>query len=397
MQGKFVEEIWTHDPAEDYVPAKFRRPCKYEAFVPSLVDGWSPDLSGELAGVVSDAERAVDSLGRSSTPAFGALARLLLRTEAIASSKIEGMQVGTRELARAEARHDLGATVGSEARAILAGIDAMQFAIDEASHRDESLAVSHLLQVHAVLMKNERSWTTPGQLRTVQNWIGGNDYNPCGADFVPPPPGEVELLLRDLMGACEDESLPTLVQAAVVHAQFETIHPFNDGNGRVGRALVHILLRRRGLVGGFVPPVSVVLANQRHVYIEALTRFRQGEYAPWIELFAASVAQSVVLARGYLAQVEALRERWRNQLRVQGPVPRTDAAVWLLIDQLPAHPVLTGPAAVASTGRTKPSVNQAIELLVEVGVLQPLSAGARNRSWEPVGLMDLVEALEKGE
>ena len=362
--------------------------------MPEQIARWTPRLPGDLAGIVADAERAVASLGQVQTPALAALARLLLRTEAIASSKIEGMQIGARELARAEARHDLGVSVGTEARSILAGIDAMQFAIDEASSGEVGVTKQHLLDVHSTLMAGEAAWTTPGRYRTVQNWIGGNDYNPCRAAFVPPPPDEVHALLDDLVAACASEALPAVVQCAIVHAQFETIHPFNDGNGRVGRALLHVVLRRRGLVRSFVPPVSVVLSNRRERYVDALTRFRAGEVEQLIELFAISLGRSVVLAQRYLAEVEELRTRWRSAVLSSVATPRADAAIWLLLDRLPAHPVLTGPAAVGSTGRSKPAVNQAIAQLVTAGVLEPLSISARNRSWEPVGLLELVERLE---
>lgn len=363
--------------------------------MPDGIADWSPALSGELAGIVADAERAIASFGRERLPALDALARLLLRTEAIASSKIEGMQVGVRELARAEARHDLGGSAGSEARSILAGVDAMQFAIDEAAGRASATTLGDLCDIHRLLMANEAPWTTPGRLRTVQNWIGGNDFNPCGADFVPPPPELVTGLMDDLMVACAGETLPVIVQCALTHAQFETIHPFNDGNGRVGRALIHVLLRRRGLASTFVPPISVVLARRRAQYISALTRFREGDPDPWIELFATAAARSAVLAARYLDDVEQLRERWRAMLAAHAPAPRSDAAAWVLLDALPARPVLTGPAAAALAGRSKPAVNQAIEQLVAAGVLEPLTRGARNRSWEPVGLVDLVTELEE--
>jgi Fic family protein len=395
MQGKLISATWIYDPADDYVPAAHRKACRYEAFVPHPIAGWTAQLTGALAGVVADAEHAVASLTAGHDPALNALARLLLRTEAIASSKIERMQVGTRELARAEAKQGLGSTIGVEARAILAGIDAMQYAIDEAAGEPNGLASARMLEIHRVLMKDAAPWTTPGQFRTEQNWIGGNNYNPCGADFVPPPPADVARLLADLTEASADDSLPTIVQCALVHAQFESIHPFNDGNGRVGRALIHVVLRRRGLVTNFVPPVSVVLANRRDEYIDALTAFRAGRPDTWIELFAVSVARSVVIAQRYMDDVRELHATWRTRVEALPSKPRADAAVWQLIDRLPAHPVLTGPAAVTSVGRSKPAVNQAIEQLVEAGVLEPLSAGARNRSWEPVGLLDLIARLER--
>lgn len=396
MNGKLVEATWIHDPAEDYVPARYRRACRYEAFIPDPIAAWAPVMTGDLAGIAADAQLALASLDRVRTPALDGLARLLLRTEAIASSKIEGMQVATRELARAEARHDLGTKVGSEARAIIAGIDAMQFAIDEAVDDEHGPSAQRLLAIHHQLMSDQPSWTSPGAFRTEQNWIGGNDFNPCGAAFVPPPPSEVERLIGDLTAACLDETLPAIVQCAIVHAQFETIHPFNDGNGRVGRALIHVLLRRRGVVSALVPPVSVVLARRRDAYIDALTQFRAGAPEVWIELFATSVAQSVVLAQRYLRDVDALAAEWRDKVAALPTPPRADAAVWNLLDLLPAHPVLTSPTAVVGTGRSKPAVNQAIDTLVAAGVLDPLSTGARNRSWEAVGLIDLIEAVERG-
>lgn len=395
MNGKLVEATWTHDPADDYVPARYRRACRYRAFVPAEIATWELPLPGDVAGVAADAQLAIASLEQGRSAPLDGLARLLLRTEAIASSKIEGMQIGARQLARAEARNDLGSKVGPEANAIIASIDAMQFAVDEAVRADGELTPDHLLEIHQLLMAGQPSWTTPGRFRTVQNWIGGNDFNPCGADFVPPPPEEVDRLLADLAAACNDESLPALVQCAVVHAQFETIHPFNDGNGRVGRALVHVLLRKRGLVQEFVPPFSVVLANRRDEYIAALTAYRSGRPNVWIEMFATCVARSVVLAQRYVQAVNSLRARWKAQVAALDPPPRSDAAVWTLLDALPAHPVLTGPAAVASTGRSKPAVNQAIQTLVNAGVVEPLSAGNRNRSWEPVGLIELIEEIEQ--
>ena len=121
----------------------------------------------------------------------------------------------------------------------------MQLAADDATEA-ETLTLDHLLDTHRVLMAGAvHAEQVAGTLRSKQNWIGGNDHNPCGAAFVPPPPEYVEELLADLVRFCNDESLPPLAQAALAHAQFETIHPFIDGNGRTGRALVQVILRRR--------------------------------------------------------------------------------------------------------------------------------------------------------
>lgn len=137
---------------------------------------------------------------------------------------------------------------------------------------------------------------------------------------MPPPPEYVAALLTDLCEAINDDLLPPLVQAALVHAQFETIHPFDDGNGRTGRALIHVVLRRRGI-----------------------------------------------------------------------------APAWAIIDILPAHPMISAPVAAAATGRSKPQIYQGLRELEKAGILEPLSLGKRNRSWEAVGLLDLLARLEAGE
>jgi len=182
----------------------------------------------------------------------------------------------------------------------------------------------------------------------------------------------------------------------LVHAQFETIHPFDDGNGRTGRALVQVILRRRGLAPAYVPPISVVLASARDRYIEGLTLYRDDQVGEWVEQFAAAAARAAQLAAAYLKAVNTLLATWRTRL-TERVSPRADAAAWALIDVLPAHPVITGPVAAAATGRAKAAVYQALAELETAGVLEPLAASKRNRSWEAVGLLDLIASLEAGQ
>ena len=344
--------------------------------------------------MISEAENAIADLNAASGAELAPLARLLLRTESIASSKVEGLQVGTRSLARAEANEAAGRRVGAETSEILANIDAMQYAIEEAAAEDLSTAT--VVEIHRVLMAGAPNARIAGHIRDVQNWIGGNDHNPCGAAFVPPPPEEIGPLLQDLAAFVADDSLPPLIQAAIAHAQFETIHPFEDGNGRTGRALIHVVLRRRGLAPSFVPPISVVFARRKDVYLRGLTRFREDGLNGWIESFAVAAMQAASLAGRYIDHVRTLQDRWRHQLRSRVG-PRSDAGAWPLIDVLPAHPVITVPIGVAATGRTKPAMTNGIDQLVAAGVLVPLGEGKRNRAWEADGLLDLIEALEAGE
>jgi len=355
---------------------------------------FSISLPGDVSTVVSEAETATARLNSKDDPALVPLARLLLRTESIASSKVEGMQIDARTLARAEVAQDTGRRFGTSTAEVLANIDAMRLAIEHAS-AGHTVVPEDLVAIHHALLERAPTRAIAGRFRDKQNWIGGNDYNPCGADFVPPQPQEVSPLIDDLCHFCNKEDLPPLVQAAIAHAQFETIHPFEDGNGRVGRALVQVLLRRRGLAPAFVPPISVVLARNKGRYIRGLTLFREDRLDEWLGIFASAAAQAATLAVRYADRVARLQDRWRKQLREAG-FPRADSVAWAIIDTLPAYPVVTVPVAVAAIRRTKPAVNHAIQELVGARVLKPLSESRRNRAWEAAGLLDLIAQFEEG-
>ena len=395
MPGSLSRQIWAHDPTI-HAPAKYKRACSYEAFIPDALSSLVLQFDGTLAGLVAEAELEIRELNNDGGPALDPLARLLLRTESIASSKVEGMQLGVRELARAEARAESGITLSPTAVELIANIDAMVLAVDKAAEV-ERFGVPEIVAIHTRLLEKTTQRAIAGRIRDSQNWIGGNDYNPCGAEFVPPPPDAVDGLLKELCAAIHDESLSPLVQAALVHAQFETIHPFLDGNGRTGRALVHVILRRRGIAPRFLPPISVIFAGAKDRYIDGLTKFRGDAIIDWIEHFAVATLKAARLARAYINAVHTLQERWRAQLRASRHNPRADAAAWLIIDFLPAHPMVSAPVAAAITSRARGRIYEGIEQLVDAGVLVPLSEGKRNRWWEAVGLLNLVAGIEAGE
>src|SRR5262249_38906657 len=152
-----------------------------------------------------------------------------------------------------------------------------------------------------------------GRLRDRQNWISGSSYNPCSAAFVPPPPERVAALMEDLCAFCNGTDLPAIAQAAIAHAQIETIHPFADGNGRTGRALIHVILRRRGLAPLVLPPVSLMLATWSTDYVGGLTAMRYAGDAGsedaqrgvdrWVALFAAATTRAVGDAERYEASI----------------------------------------------------------------------------------------------
>lgn len=393
MRGRFERRTWVAHPELTQAPPRYRKACEYQIYLAEPLKEDEFSLPGELATVVSEAELAIAHLNSTAAPQLGPLARLLLRTESIASSKVEGMQVDAKQLARAEVRDDIGRKASTEALQILANVDAMQFAIEETAGAPR-ITPYEIVDIHRVLMERSHP-RIAGRLRDRQNWIGGNDFNPCGANFVPPPPEQVGDLLDDLCRFCARDDLPTLVQGALAHAQFETIHPFDDGNGRTGRVLVQVILRRRGLAPAFVPPISVVLAQEKQKYIRGLTAYREDRVQEWIETFSLATTEASKLAEKYLQRVTQLQEEWR--VRLQATVkPRSDAAAWALIDVLPANPVMTLPVGVVATGKSKPAVNGAIPGLVNAGILRPLSDSRRNRAWEASELLDLIVDVESG-
>jgi len=399
--SKVVRRRWVSDAAGP--SRKDRQPCEYEAYLPDPLVGRSFVLDGGVAADVAEAEAAVHRLNRVAATLVDteALARILLRAEAVASSRIEGLEVGARRLLHAEIVRGLDRPSSDvTASEVLGNIDAMVFAIESVAEGD-AITLDLILDVHRRLLAGTRLEEHGGRLRHHQNWIGGSSYNPCSAAFVPPPPEHVEALMSDLAAFCSDEALPTVVQAAIVHAQFETIHPFVDGNGRTGRALIHLVLRRRGLASRVLPPISLVLATWAKDYIAGLeaTRYRgpltshqahQG-INRWISQFAIACARSVADADSFERRARDIETRWRERL---GSV-RANSTADLLLRLLPGAPVLTATSAAGLLGRTYPAVNNAIAQLVHADILKQVTLGRRNRAYEALEIIAAFTDLER--
>jgi Fic family protein len=385
------------------LPRRDRQGCDYQAYLPDLLNGRSITLTGETAADIADAEHAVARLNIEATALVDteAIARLLLRAEAVASSLIEGLQVGGRRLLKAEAARVMGDEPSDvTAVEVLNNIEAMSWAVETLSTAT-SITVPDILSIHRRLLAGTRLEEHAGKLRATQNWIGGSDYNPCSAEFIPPPPEHVEALLEDLCTFCNGDSLPAVAQAAMAHGQFETIHPFVDGNGRTGRALIHVILRRRGLAPHVLPPVSLVLATWATDYVAGLTAARytgrqtsaaaQDGLNRWVGLFATATRRAVADAEQYEARVTELQAQWRERL---GGV-RANSAADLLINALPGAPIVTVQSAAALIGRSEQAANEAIPRLADAGILRQINVGRRNRAFEAAQTIDAFIDLER--
>jgi Fic family protein len=382
-----VERRWEAD-LEAFGGRKARRGFFYEAFVPDEIGNLELTIPADVAAASDAAATAVRELG--AHPPGGvsweALGRHLLRAESVASSRIEGLEISHRRLARADfgqAHEDL------TAESVLGNVAAMEHAVALGSRRDLMTAAA-VRKIHRVLLEATPDRHLAGKFRAGQGWIGGGS-TPQDADFIPPPEDQVPRLVDDLCVFASRDDIPGVVQAAIVHAQFETIHPFPDGNGRVGRCLIHALLRRWTSTSGFVPPISLVLGANAKAYTRGLERYRAGHVAEWCGLFAAAVRTAAKEVSRLRADVDALREKWR---RAAGH-PRVDSAASKMIDALPGYPILDVGTAENVAAVSNQAARLAITQLETAGVIRRINTGKRNRTWEAVGLFELVDAGER--
>ena len=375
----------------------------YHPYLPDLLAGWDPLIPGSVAATVSRAETAVRDLNRSDVhPGLAGVSRFLLRAESVGSSAIEGLRVGPRRVLAAEEQIARGAVVtDSVAAEVVGNIDAMRRAVALAA-RPGPLTLDDLLEVHRLLMDRSPTPELGGALRDEQGWIGGSSFNPCNATYVPPPQDRVPELMNDLVAYVNTTHHSPLTQAAVTHAQFETIHPFADGNGRAGRALIHIVLRRRGLAPRVVPPISLALATWSDSYIGGLTDFRHEggsdtprrdqALEPWLATFAAATRTACADAMEYSDRITQLTDDWNQKLGRY----RKGSALDLLVQRLPGVPLLTPDMAAQLVGRSPVATRAAIAQLIEAGILRLRpSSSPRNRVLEAPAVIRMLTSLER--
>lgn len=382
-----IERHWPGDP-NAMGGRRDRRGFRYWAYVPDLVAESEPTLG---TAVVDELHRASEALGAPQAgagfPPLDALSRQLLRAESIGSSWIEGLTVSQRRVV--QALYVPGAA-NETARAVAGNVEAMEAALTYADGVTP-IDSTGIDAVHRQLLAGTRDARIAGVVRTRQNWIGGDAASPRHAEFVPPPEDQVPLLMADLCAFMNRTDLPPILQAAIAHAQFETIHPYPDGSGRVGRALIHLVLRRRGAAPRFVPPVSLVLATNAARYVRGLTSFREGNLGDWLTLFARTVVAAAVRSEQLARDLADLQSAWR--LAAGGP--RRDSAAEKLIQMLPARPIVDAKSARAITGASDEATRKALNLLEAAGVLAPVEPARRHgRWWEAPDVLGLLDDFE---
>ena len=387
QRGRYVKKIWPGNPTGQ--TRSERLPAPYEAYIPAPVAEYDPVVPAPLSQALAEADTAIQELNRvepQQAVQVEALARQLLRQESLASSRIEGLSMSHKRIG--EAAFDRNATSDSEAVAVLANIDAMHQAIEIGSGT-ESITEKTVCALHETLMATTKP-KIAGLVRTKQNWVGGNWDTPVGAEFVPPPHEDAGPLLADLAAFMNRTDLPPTLQAALTHAQFETIHPFADGNGRIGRCLIHVVYRRRGVAVHQVPPVSLLMATDVDRYVKALTAYRRDNEGSWASYFCHTVSAAAEAGETFAEQLAELLRDWREKAAV-----RSGSTADKLIDLLPAQPVLDVEVATQLTETSAEAARVALNRLEERGVVVKTSSKVRGRVWEAKGLWNLLDRFEQ--
>ncbi len=349
----------------------------YRAAVPSLIAQVTPDIDGRLAAEAADAQAALTAFDARVGEIPAPLAAILLRTESASSSEIERLTSSAKAIALAE----LGRRSGANAELIVANVRAMQAALDLA----DDVSVDSVLAMQSALLRQHHPDLVG--LRNQQVWIGGGLANtPHSAEFVPPHHARVPELMLDVMDFARRTDLLVLPHVALAHAQFETIHPFADGNGRTGRALVQAMLRYLGVTRSVTVPVSAGLLSHTSDYFDALTAYRAGDIEPIIEQFIAATWGSIDNADRLVTGLLQLRMEW--EARVDA---RSGSGARRLLDLLASNPVIEVTRAAQLLGVAYTSAAAAIERLQATGLLTPLSGAARNRAWVAPEVIKLLD------
>ncbi len=356
-----------------------------EVSLPPFIADSDVRLPSRLSADMEAALQEITALDAEHPAILGALGTLLLRTECVASSRIEEIDAAVDDYARA--LH--GVKANPSATLMVAATTATDVLLTKVT-TTRRIELADLTAAHRELMRDDPTdGDYAGRVRDMQNWIGGSKYSPRDALYVPPPPETVDEYLQDLIRYANRDDIPALAQAAIAHAQFESIHPFTDGNGRVGRALINSVLRRRAVTNTVVVPLASALVAHRDRYFDDLSAYRSGDPAPLMHSFTAGSRIAASQSRRTASYLAAIPEQWRE---LTGPV-RSHSAAAKIMASLIAMPVITAEDVSNRLRLSTSSAYAAIDRLHEAGVLRPLTNRKREQVWGAGLVLDELDAL----
>lgn len=365
-----------------------RQTGPYDATVTAPILAWNPRIPSDVSANVEDATRALVAFDKhaqsrlgTDNPALGPMTAILLRTESASSSQIEALTTSAKQLALAEIDE------GDKANAltVIGNVRAMEAALQ----LSDDISEDSILAMHKALMLHQRDFEQDaGLYRSEQVWIGPGEAGPRLAEFVAPHHDSIPSAIADLVSFVKRQDISVLVQVAVAHAQFETIHPFADGNGRTGRALAQSILRNKGLVGSTAVPISAGLLVDTERYFAALTTFRSGDAEPIVSEFASAsriaAATGTQLVDDLVAQLEESRGKLTGL--------RSDAAAWKILPALVGQPAVNTKYLMSTLGLGEMGALRALDTLTDRGVLTESTGKSRNRVWQHRGIFEVLDS-----
>jgi len=373
------ERTWQSKIPPDLVSARVRQRHSgpYLAAVVPEIARQSLHLPADVTTLAEDASIEIARFDAELGAEVAPFASVLLRSESASSSRIENLTAGAKSIALAE----LGSKDKRNATEIVGNVAAMIAALALADRLDADA----VLAMHEALLADIQP-DIAGAWRTEQVWIGGDSIGPHGAVFVPPHHDRVPALMADLVTFTQRADLPLLSQVAIAHAQFETIHPFPDGNGRTGRALIHAMLRGHRLTRNVTVPVSAGLLTDTNGYFAALTAYRNGDPSAIVERLANASFAALINGRQLVADLRSIRQNWNERITA-----RQGATAWRLADVLLRQPVVDTSTMARELGVSPQNALRAITPLVNGGILQELTGFTRNRMWQSREVLDALD------
>ncbi|MCX6393229.1 MAG: Fic family protein [Solirubrobacterales bacterium] len=352
----------------------------YLAAIPVEIADLDVHVPGEVSAAVDEAAVEIARFDEQMGVDIAPFAALLLRSESAASSQIENLTASARAIAEAELA---GREGGGNAAQVVANTRAMTTAIDLSG----VLSAEAILTMHDALMRPHDP-EIAGRWRSEQVWIGGGRLGPHHAQFVPPQHSRVPAAMADLIAFMDRDDMPAMVQAAIAHAQFETIHPFPDGNGRTGRALIHALLRGKGLTRNVTVPVSAGLLVDIDAYFSALNAYRSGEPEVIVARLADASFAAVANGRALVNELREIRASWADRIKA-----RRGANTWRIADLLLAHPVLNAEMIATALEIAPSNVYAPVEPLLAAGVLTQANDKRRGQVWRSKEVLIALDAF----
>jgi len=389
----YQEHFWKPSNSHIFSNAEVQRQTgAYQAALPARIADWSPKPEELKIPELEEALHALQDfdvysllkLGNDS-PEPGPMSSVLLRTESSSSSQIEQLTTTARQLALAEI--DEGDK--ANARTVVGNVHAMESALELAQH----VSIDSILSMHQSLMTQQVGMEDEaGKFRAELVWIGGSDTaGPRASIYVAPSHELIHDALEDLVEFISRTDLPAIVQAAIAHAQFETIHPFVDGNGRTGRALVHSILRNRRITKYTTAPISAGILRNTAAYFDALKAFRSGDAAPIVHTF---INASIFAANTGKDLIDSLAAQLDGSATKLAGL-RSSSAAWKILPLLISQPVVNARYLKDQLGLGDAAVQRALSLLTERGVLVEKSGRSRNRVWQHDGVLKILDEYAK--